>query len=94
MNWGPEDICARCKHFKMKEYPDHASVGLGRCFGYEDAFTPLKNPFTPWSTEACARYKRVWDEARNAWITKKLEKETAAQTKPRASANAASTLKE
>ena len=24
------DICALCKHFKMKEYPQHAAVGIGR----------------------------------------------------------------
>jgi hypothetical protein len=87
MNHGPDDICARCKHFKMKEYPQHAKVGIGRCFGYDNAMTPLKNPFTPWSTKACARYRRDWDERRDAWIAKQQAKEEAAQeTISRASA--------
>jgi hypothetical protein len=79
MNHGPEDICARCKHFRMREYPEHAAVGLGRCFGYDNTMAPLKNPFTPWSTKACARYIRVWDEARDVWIAKKLSNGAAAK---------------
>jgi hypothetical protein len=47
MSAAPGDICALCKHFKMKEYPEHAKVGLGRRMGYDKEFTPLKNPFAP-----------------------------------------------
>lgn len=72
----PADMCARCKHFKMKDYPEHARVGLGRCMGYDDATTPLKNPFTPWSGKPCARFFRAADvETRQKWIDKQLAKE-------------------
>jgi hypothetical protein len=28
-----EQSCALCEHFKMKEHPEHAKAGLGRCMG-------------------------------------------------------------
>jgi hypothetical protein len=89
MNTGPDDICARCRHFKMKEYPAYAALGMGRCYGYDKELTQPVNKFTALTTQACAKYIRVWDEARDAWIAKKLNKEagTAAQeTGPRESA--------
>lgn len=71
----PEDMCARCKHFKMREYPEHARVGLGRCMGY-DAAQPLRNPFVPWSTKPCARFSRAADvEKRQEWIDKQQAKQ-------------------
>jgi hypothetical protein len=68
-----KDICALCKHFKMKEYPDHARVGLGRCMGYDKDIRTLSNPFTPWSTKACVRFRQDWagTEKRMEWIEKK-----------------------
>lgn len=66
------DICAQCTHFKMKGYPEHARVGLGRCMGYDATFTPLINPFLAWSTKACRRFSRDWAgrEARQVWVDK------------------------
>ena len=77
MSAAPGDICALCKHFKMKEYPEHAKVGLGRCMGYDKEFTPLKNPFAPWSMKACARFKQDWatTPAREEWIAKQRAKQ-------------------
>ncbi|MFC3457229.1 hypothetical protein [Massilia haematophila] len=70
------DICAQCTHFKMKEYPDHAKVGLGRCMGYDGTFTPLANPFRAWSTKACSRFRQDWTNraARQEWIDKQTAK--------------------
>jgi len=75
------DICAHCKHFKMKEYPDHAKVGLGRCMGYDKDFTKLANPFHAWSTKACKRFSQDWAgrAARQAWI----DKQTAQAEQPK-----------
>jgi len=73
-----KDICALCKHFKMKAHPEHAKVGLGRCHGYDnDPFTKLKNPFTPWGTKKCARFAQDWAKTaeRTAWVQKQLTKQ-------------------
>ena len=76
----PADNCARCKHFKMKEYPDHARVGLGRCMGYDMA-QPLTNPFVPWQTKPCVRFFRAPDfMLRQEWIDKQLAKKEKKQT--------------
>ena len=71
------DICAQCTHFKMKEYPEHARVGLGRCVGYDATFTPLLNPFHAWSTKACRRFSQDWAgrAQRQAWIDKQRAKQ-------------------
>jgi hypothetical protein len=70
------DICAMCKHFKMKEYPEHARVGLGRCVGYDGTMAPLINPFVPWATKACVRYARPTNtKERLAWIEKRQGKQ-------------------
>jgi hypothetical protein len=71
-----DEICARCDHFKMKEYPDHARVGLGRCMGYDNTMTPLNQPFKPWTTPCCSRYKRPANFAeRDEWVKKKQAKQ-------------------
>lgn len=77
------NVCAWCCHFKMKEYPEHAKVGLGRCAG-RGARVDVIAPFLPWKSLACGRYTpapNVGD--RQAWIEKRqvLEQNTnAAQT--------------
>lgn len=71
-----DEICALCKHFKMKEYPEHARVGIGRCMGYDKALTQLANPFVPWKTKACVRYARPANKAeRVAWVEKRRAQE-------------------
>lgn len=68
-------ICALCKHFKMKDYPQHAAVGIGRCHGYDgDPFTKLKNPFIPWGMKKCARFAQDWASTvkRIAWVEKQF----------------------
>jgi hypothetical protein len=70
-----EDICALCHHFKMKEYPQHAKVGLGRCMGYDGTHTQLNQPFVPWMTKACKRYERPANRAeRLTWVEKQQAK--------------------
>jgi hypothetical protein len=70
------EICALCQHFKMKEYPEHARVGLGRCMGYDSTMAPLINPFVPWQKPACTRYARPANKAeRVAWVEKRQAKE-------------------
>jgi hypothetical protein len=65
------EICARCNHFKMKDYPKHAAVGLGRCGGYDNGPTTLIKPFIPWANPGCARWTRAAGmEARMVWIEK------------------------
>lgn len=64
-------ICALCQHFKMKEYPDHARVGAGRCMGYDGTREQLIHPFLSWKTRACVRYARARNIAeREAWVAK------------------------
>lgn len=46
------NVCALCGHFKMKEYPEHAKVGLGRCAG-RAARVDVIAPFLPWASPAC-----------------------------------------
>jgi hypothetical protein len=71
MSDSDNEICARCQHFKMKDYREHAAVGLGRCMGYDNTFTPLINPFLPWRTKACTRFAKAKDMARrDQWIVK------------------------
>lgn len=70
------EICARCNHFKMKDYPKHAAVGLGRCHGYDNGMTTLAKPFIPWTNPGCARYTRAADmEVRTQWIEKQQAKQ-------------------
>lgn len=77
------EICALCGHFKMKEYPEHAKVGLGRCAG-RAARVDVIAPFPPWKSPACGRYTPAANIGdRHAWIEKRqvLEQNTnAAQT--------------
>jgi len=77
MSTEPGDICAQCKHFRMKEYPDHARVGLGRCMGYDKAIHQLRNPFVPWRTKACVRFDRDWAKKaeREDWIERRRAQE-------------------
>jgi hypothetical protein len=75
MSAAPEDICALCHHFKMKEYPKHAKEGLGRCMGYDGTMAQLIKPFVYWGTKACKRYARPANLAeRMAWVEKKQSK--------------------
>jgi hypothetical protein len=70
------EICALCRHFKMKEYPQHAKVGLGRCMGYDGTMSQLNQPFVPWMTRACKRYARPTNKAeREAWVEKQQAKQ-------------------
>jgi len=73
-----KDICALCKHFKMKEYPAYAAVGLGRCMGYEnDPITKLANPYIPPSKKKCVRFVQDWagTAKRIEWIEKQRAKQ-------------------
>ena len=66
-----EKPCALCGHFKMKEYPEHARVGLGRCVVRAAARADRVAPFLPWATLACQRYVAAPNiEDRKAWIEK------------------------
>lgn len=77
------EICALCGHFKMKEYPEHAKVGLGRCTGCA-ARVDVIAPFLPWKSLACGRYTPAANVGdRQAWIEKRRALEqnnNAAQT--------------
>lgn len=67
-----EQACALCGHFKMKEYPEHAKVGLGRCAGRGSGRVDQIRPFLPWSRPACDRYVPAPNLAdREAWIQKR-----------------------
>jgi hypothetical protein len=57
------DICAQCHNFAMKEYPDQAKAGKGRCTGYDGSFTPLREPFVAWDNRACVLYTRSPNQA-------------------------------
>jgi hypothetical protein len=77
------ETCALCGHFKMKEYPEHAKVGLGRCAGRGIGPINEIKPFLPWSRPACERYTPALNLAdREAWIEKRRaldQKNNAAQ---------------
>jgi hypothetical protein len=80
-----KDICALCKHFKMKDHPQHAAVGIGRCRGYDgDPFTKLKNPFIPWGMKKCARFAQDYAGTvkRVEWVEKQLAKQIPTITIP------------
>jgi len=67
-----EQPCALCGHFKMKEYPEHARVGLGRCAVRAPTRADQIAPFLPWATPACERYVAAPNiEDRKAWIEKR-----------------------
>lgn len=69
------DICAQCKHLKMKEYPDHARVGLGRRMGYDNDYRQLANPIVSWKTRACVKFAAADNIAeRRAWIERQQAK--------------------
>ena len=72
-----EDICALRKHFRMKEHPEHAREGLGRCMGYEGTGYGPKNPFHSWKTKACVHFRQDYagTEARVAWIERRRAQE-------------------
>ena len=79
------EICALCGHFKMKEYPEHAKVGVGRCDGRAAGRVDVIKPFLPWSRPACERYVAPANLAdRKAWAEKRRadeQKNHAAQPK-------------
>ena len=67
-----EQACGLCGHFKMKEYPEHAKVGIGRCAVRAGARPDRIAPFLPWKTAACERYTAAPNLAdRKAWIEKR-----------------------
>lgn len=67
-----EESCALCGHFKMKEYPEHARVGLGRCIVRAAQRADRIAPFLPWATPACERYVAASNiEERKAWTEKR-----------------------
>lgn len=71
-----QEVCALCKHFKMKAYPQHAREGLGRCMGYDKDIRPLINPFVPWSKKKCVRYARPPNRAeRVKWVEARMAKQ-------------------
>lgn len=77
------ETCALCGHFKMKEYPEHAKVGLGRCASRGSGRVDEIKPFLPWSRPACERHVAAPNLAeREAWVEKRRaldQKNNAAQ---------------
>ena len=70
-----EKPCALCGHFKMKEFPEHAKVGIGRCEGGARRVDVIK-PFVPWNRPACERYARPANlDDRKAWAEKRAQAE-------------------
>lgn len=73
-----ERTCALCRHFRMKDYPAYAALGMGRCGGYDQPDDRLANKFLQWSTRACVRFVfGAGIEAREAWVKKQRAKESA-----------------
>ena len=67
-----DNPCALCGHFKMKEYPEHAKVGLGRCSVRAAKRADRIAQFLPWAESACERYVAAPNiEERRAWIEKR-----------------------
>lgn len=76
-----ERSCALCGHFKMKEYPEHAKVGIGRCAARGGVRPDRIAPFLPWKSPTCERYTAAPNMGdRKAWIEKR-QKNNAAQPK-------------
>ena len=70
------EICALCGHFKMKEYPEHAKVGVGRCDGRATGRVDVIKPFLPWNRAACERYAVPTNlDDRKAWADKRAKPE-------------------
>lgn len=68
-------ICAQCEHFGMKDHPEQAKHGIGRCKGYDGHVAPVE-PFVPWNAPHCVLYGKAKDIGqRMRWIEKQIEKE-------------------
>jgi hypothetical protein len=78
-----EEVCAHCQNFHMKDYPEHAAKGEGRCSGYDEGFAQLRNPFVRWDTPACAVYTKAIDiRTRREWIERRRAKEKQNEVQP------------
>lgn len=63
-------ICARCDHFRMKDHPEQAALGMGRCHGYDGHVAPVE-PFVRWDAKFCVNYSRAKDwQTRDRWIAR------------------------
>ena len=83
---GEAEVCAQCRNFAMKEYPDLARAGKGRCTGYDDSMAPLKNPVVAWDNRPCVLYSRSPNQkARVQWFeeqeAKRQQPEVQTETK-------------
>jgi hypothetical protein len=63
MSRGEAEVCAQCHKFAMKEYPEQARAGKGRCTGYDGSFAELRDPFVAWDNRACVLYTRSPNQA-------------------------------
>lgn len=77
------DICAQCRNFAMKEYPEQARQGKGCCKGYDGTMAPLRDPFVAWDNRECVLFARSSNEAaRVEWFEAQVakQKQTEVQT--------------
>jgi hypothetical protein len=72
-----EDICAQCKSLTGKGHREQWAEGKGRCTGYDDSSTPLRDPILAWNTRACIWFERDRDPARRAAREKWIEEQKA-----------------
>lgn len=77
------EVCAQCHKFAMKEYPEQAKEGRGRCTGYDGSFAPLRDPFVSWDSRACVRYMRSPNQAaRLQWFQKQQQEQNNSEVQP------------
>lgn len=66
-------ICAQCESFSLKEHPEQAKAGIGRCHGYDGWAGPVQ-PFVRWDAPHCVLYGSAKDiGVRLRWIEKQKE---------------------
>lgn len=69
------DTCARCEHFGLREHPEQAAHGLGRCKGFDGHVAPVE-PFVRWNATPCVLFGKAKDMAiRQGWIDRQTAKE-------------------
>lgn len=76
MSRGEAEICAQCHNFAMKEYPEQARAGKGRCTGYDGSMAPLRDPFVAWDSRSCVLYTRSPNQAKRVeWFEEQAAKQ-------------------
>lgn len=68
-------ICATCEHFTVKDYPQQAENGLGRCTAYDQGES-LAISFVAWNQQFTVLYRPAQNMAARRTFIAKMEQKT------------------